>query len=573
MLRAGSGAERAKLLGFGVLMLLAGVCLERVAGPPRLPSGLPGLDDFLAVLAGATLPLDGLLLIALDAAWAVWAWIVLSLMLESALAAADALTHGGNRWLHSLRAWTDRASVPLVRRAVAAAFAVQVISRGVPIAAAQTLPVDAIVISTTTPEGDSSIRADDSASTSTPTYQVRPGDTLWSIAEQAYGSGTEYRRLVDANVGRPMSDGQVFSARGVIRPGWQLAVPGATWQVQNVDGERWYTVRPGDTLSSIAASTLGNREGWTELFDLNRGVSTADGRYTLTDPNTIWPGLRLRLPDAPPDADPSSTPESPSVELRAASAPTVADRHTDDAEKSFDPSPAPATTDPDPRPQPTVQPTAPPALLRTHHSLQPVVLDPADTSASEQNGASASTPPEAATAGSASDSEVSLPTPPWRSDVPGPPLVVAGLGLAGAAGVAFGARRLRRLRRLPHEPESEVVVEGGFAEAQLAQDLTRGLHGIGFDPVSALVAQFDQFVADSSPGASPKMAVLATRHGRSSTTLTIRCGLAEQSALLELAPSFARALDADVDACVSADQDVLWQLALLRYSDRFVTGP
>src|SRR6516225_1588112 len=86
---AHSRGDRAKLLGFGVLMLVAGGGLAVVAGPPRLPSSVPRLGDALQVLGGASLPLDALLLVLLDAAWAVWIWIVLSLLLEVLLLAAD----------------------------------------------------------------------------------------------------------------------------------------------------------------------------------------------------------------------------------------------------------------------------------------------------------------------------------------------------------------------------------------------------------------------------------------------------------------------------------------------------
>src|SRR5262249_27192105 len=126
---------------------------------------------------------------------------------------------------------------------------------------------------------------------------------------------------------------------------------------------------------------------------------------------------------------------------------------------------------------------------------------------------------------------------------------------------ALGARRWRRLRRLPREPESEVVVEGGFAEAQLAHDFTRGLHGVSFDPVVALVARFDQFVKEHNLDG---VGVVAVRHGRSATTLTIAAGLAEQALLLELAPGFGAALDAEAEAWVSEDQDVVLRLVRLR---------
>ena len=117
------------------------------------------------------------------------------------------------------------------------------------------------------------------------------------------------------------------------------------------------------------------------------------------------------------------------------------------------------------------------------------------------------------------------------------------------------------MRPLPQEPESEVVVEGGFAEAQLAQDFTRGVHGVGFDPVAALVRQVENFLHEynlSNPG------VVAVRHGRSATTITLKASLAEQPILVDLAPVLAERLQADASAWVSADQDVVVRLARLR---------
>src|SRR5207248_408022 len=140
------------------------------------------------------------------------------------------------------------------------------VSRGVPIVAAQTIdPADSALVI----QLESHPSGGKAASSSTPTHLVRAGDTLWSIAERAYGAGAEYPRLVEANLGRSMSDGHVFDARGVIRPGWQLVVPGARAVIDELDGQPWYEVRAGDTLSAIAESQLGDMSRWDELFDLN----------------------------------------------------------------------------------------------------------------------------------------------------------------------------------------------------------------------------------------------------------------------------------------------------------------
>ena len=46
-----------------------------------------------------------------------------------------------------------------------------------------------------------------------------------SISERVYGTGYEFMRLVTANAGRRMPDGQTFTDAGFIRPGWGLHVP------------------------------------------------------------------------------------------------------------------------------------------------------------------------------------------------------------------------------------------------------------------------------------------------------------------------------------------------------------
>src|SRR5205823_5487813 len=139
------------------------------------------------------------------------------------------------------------------------------------------------------------------------------------------------------------------------------------------------------------------------------------------------------------------------------------------------------------------------------------------------------------------------------------------LGLGAAAGLAtVGVRRWRRLRPLPKEPESEVIVSGGFAEAQLTPEFARHLQGSGqFEPGAAVAAHvqrlLDEFNLDS-------VRIVAMRHGRSSTTLSLSAGLADQPLLLDLAPEFAKRLEAEAEAWTSNDQDVLLRFCRLRKS-------
>jgi len=53
--------------------------------------------------------------------------------------------------------------------------------------------------------------------------------------------------------------------------------------------QRTYTVKPGDSLSAIAAAYLGNANRYPEIYELNKGVIGGD-------PNLIHPGQVLVLP-------------------------------------------------------------------------------------------------------------------------------------------------------------------------------------------------------------------------------------------------------------------------------------
>jgi len=70
---------------------------------------------------------------------------------------------------------------------------------------------------------------------------------------------------------------------------------------------RTVTVKPGDTLRSIAMAYLGDENRWPEIFELNRGVVQADGR-ALTNPDLIRIGWMLQ-------SDPETFPIDPAVRV------------------------------------------------------------------------------------------------------------------------------------------------------------------------------------------------------------------------------------------------------------------
>ena len=98
-------------------------------------------------------------------------------------------------------------------------------------------------------------------------YTVRPGNTLYAIAQFF---GISVKAIAQANGLMPPD---------TISPGQELVIP-----VSGAAAPKYYVVRPGDTMTSIA-----DRYGLEleDLLNLNRPEN----------PNIIYPGQILRLTD------------------------------------------------------------------------------------------------------------------------------------------------------------------------------------------------------------------------------------------------------------------------------------
>ena len=94
---------------------------------------------------------------------------------------------------------------------------------------------------------------------------------------------------------------------------------------------RWYTVRPGDCLSTIAAHQR-YPGGWPRLYAHNR-------RTVGQDPDLIYPGQRLRLVLRQPARSPSPTPRRRAV--TSPKAPTAAAQPVEPAARPDGPKAAP----------------------------------------------------------------------------------------------------------------------------------------------------------------------------------------------------------------------------------------
>ncbi|MFD9338631.1 LysM peptidoglycan-binding domain-containing protein [Streptomyces sp. NPDC060028] len=260
---------------------------------------------------------------------------------------------------------------------------------------------------------------------------VRPAESLWSIAEQTLGDGERWTDIAALNEGRTMADGNTFHADRPIQPGWTLTLPtdavtapSAEPQAHDgltpvtANGHSEYRVREGDSLSLIADEQLGDADRFQEIFNLNQGKPMPDGS-SFTNPDLIYPGQQLTLPQA------GGTAQAPEP---APASPTPAQSQPGETIVTLAPAP-PAVTPPIPTPS-----TAPAHTPAPTKPASPAPLPQQPTPAPVPNPANA--PTTAAPRAGATASSVN-----WA--------MVAGIGtlLAASLAGALGVRRVLQQRR------------------------------------------------------------------------------------------------------------------------------
>jgi LysM repeat protein len=169
------------------------------------------------------------------------------------------------------------------------------------------------------------------------TYTVQPGDSLSAIARGQLGDADRWPELVDLN---PV----VADDPDLIYAGTVLRLPAPVVLPVPVTTPHTYTVRPGDSLSSIAARELGDAERYPEIFEASKNTVQPDGRQ-VTDPDVIDVGQVLTIPGtvAPVAATTDPVPVAATLEPETGPAPTVV---------VPEPSEVPTSTYPPPEPVP-----------------------------------------------------------------------------------------------------------------------------------------------------------------------------------------------------------------------------
>ncbi len=116
-------------------------------------------------------------------------------------------------------------------------------------------------------------------------YVVRSGDTMSSIAETWFGDPVKWDLIARAN---PLAD------PGRLTVGQELRLPPRDAKRAEITPQghvvpTHYTVRSGDSLSSIAKAVYGDPDQWWLIYESNR-VTIGE------DPNTLEVGMQLRIP-------------------------------------------------------------------------------------------------------------------------------------------------------------------------------------------------------------------------------------------------------------------------------------
>jgi nucleoid-associated protein YgaU len=346
----------------------------------------------------------------------------------------------------------------------------------------------------TDPEADRSSASNASASRTYTVRDVRPAESLWSIAELPLGDGERWREIAALNEGRTMPDGQTFHSSSFLQPGWQLLMPEATVAASGLhvqlagqasaasgESEHTVTVREGDYLSKIAEEELGNGERWQELFDASKGKPQPHGLPAITDPDVIYAGQQITVPEArtpdgdadrhspPADSDDSApSGEAYSEPSAPAATPAPGDEQQPDAGspkgEAQPPAPgqtslpAPESSTADPTQQPSRNGGAPGATPEQNSSTSPPSATP--SAPAEPSSSAESSPAPTASEPSAST--------PANSPLSLRMVLGAGALLAAAITGALALRRtLQRRRRKPGE-KIAIAPQTSTAEAKLA---------------------------------------------------------------------------------------------------------
>lgn len=260
--------------------------------------------------------------------------------------------------------------------------------------------------------GDATPAGSDAVS---PNYTVQSGDNLWDIAGKQLGDPTRWKEIYALN------KDVIGGNPGLIHPGTDLRMPGATEIAGGGGAGGDYVVQSGDNLWDIASDKLGDGTKWGDLYKANADVIG-------DNPRLIMPGQHLHMPGAE-----AAVAQGPAVDpagmQQAAVDPSQMQQQPALSQESYA--------------QPQADPTVPAADVNAQQPYQPQYQQPM------QNGP-----------GAAGGSTLQMGTPISMQALPasdGTPIASAGhAGSAAASGYGPGAAAAGTLAKSAIDPNSVV---------------------------------------------------------------------------------------------------------------------
>lgn len=519
-------ASLASLAGLVALVAGVPVVLGTLVGWP-LPRSLPRWDAVGQALSGTELPDAVLVKGAALVVWAAWAVVVACVVLEVAAWARDRsptrLPALGpvqiwvGRWVGSALLVASSlgatARPALAEPSARSAVAVQPVNSPEPSPAPSASPPTAP--GPAAPAGGAGLKH----------YRVRPPDgrhrdSLWRIAERHLGDPLRYGEIFELNRGRPDASGWVLSDPHWVHPGQELLMPAdavgldaagpavAPSEVAFPTGTpESHTVRPGDSLASIAAQHLGDADAWPRLYEVNRGRQQHDGR-AFEDPDLIRPGWVLDL----------STPSDPDA---AVPSPTGSSSLPSGQSTATPPSPA----EPDPVPAEPDPVTPPPTSVASAPLWEPrrETAAPGPAAAPQTTAPEATTPETTAREGART-------APVDGGSRHRLPLAVLGIPLMAAGGVVLALTRLRRVQMARRRPGRDISRPG-----QELESVERRLRAIGAEEAAEWLDAALRYLVASLRSSSVIPEIVCVRVGDFGVEFLLREGLGEPPSGFETA--------------------------------------
>ncbi len=213
------------LARLGLVAVLVGspIALRLLIGSPVIPT-FEGSNS----LSGSYVPFDAVLGVLGLLSWALWGYLALAVLLHSlAIVTASVNAPGHQALFGASTILTPKVVRALVELAIGSAL----VTASVSIHASSALPAVSHPSFTNAGSSHPDVMLFDGATLRKPereTYRVRPGDSLWRIAERELGSGVRWREIYRLNEGRRFSDGRSLTDPHLIFTDWVLELPKAS---------------------------------------------------------------------------------------------------------------------------------------------------------------------------------------------------------------------------------------------------------------------------------------------------------------------------------------------------------